>query len=235
MMRDRTADSPTRDLLSLHRFSSNLLQRVAGDDRKGNVLVLGHGALPAPECPCLRRDEHTFGLAICIFQGRLQSSNSVDILLDCASMDLPFQDAVFRRVILYLVTRDGTEQELDEACRVLAPDGELVVLGLNHRSWSGIRHYRRGPVPRMHVASVKNRLHTHDMVIDRMLGSGLLGQAKPLMEGNRLSSFILPLADLIVLRARHRERGAAMRLRVKEFPARALPTAFIATGLERTT
>ncbi len=218
-----TAQS-AHDLLSLHRFSSALLQRVAGDDRKGNVLVLGHGALPAPECPCLQRDEHTFGLAICIFQGRLQSSNSARILLDCNSAALPFQDAAFRRVILYLVTRDGTEHELDEACRVLAPGGELLVLGLNRRSWSAMRWYRRGPVPGMAVASVRDSLQAHDLVIDCMLGAGLLGRSGPLMEWRRLSGVALPFADLVVLRAQHRERPAATPLRLKEFSARVMPT-----------
>lgn len=198
---------------------------MAGDDRKGNVLVLGHAALPAPDCPCLRRDEHTFGLDICIFQGRQQSPVVAQTLLDCSSSALPFQDAVFRTVILFMITKNGTERELDEACRVLAPGGELMVLGLNRSGWSGLNHYRRGPVPRMHVASVRNSLQAHGLDINRILGAGLLGQGGPLMELNRLSGIALPLADLIVLRARHRERPAAPRLRMKEFPARALPTA----------
>jgi len=216
--------SSAHDLSSLHRFSSTLLQRVAADERKGNVLVLGHGALPAPECPCLWRDEHTFGLSICIFQGRLQASVHARAALDCTSTALPFQDAAFRTVILYQVTRDGTEHEMDEACRVLGPDGELLVLGLNRNSWNGIWRHRREPVPGMHVASVRNSLQAHGMVIDRMLGAGLLGWPGPLMVWKRLSGMALPLADLVVIRARHRERPAATRLRLKEFPARALPT-----------
>jgi SAM-dependent methyltransferase len=138
---------------------------------------------------------------------------------------LPFQDAVFRTVILFMITQNGTERELDEACRVLAPGGELVVLGLNRSGWSGLNRYRRGPVPRMHVASVRNSLQAHDMDINRVLGAGLFGRARPLMEWNRPSGIVLPLADLVVLRARHRARPAATRLRMKEFSARALPTA----------
>ncbi len=219
--------SPKNDLASLGRFSSVLLQRVAVNDRKGNVLVLGHRALPPPQCPCLRRDEHSFGLAMCIFQGRVQASIAAEAQLECSSTDLPLQDAAFHTVILYHVTRDGTEQELDEACRVLAPAGELLVLGINRNSWSGMRVYRHGPVPAMHLASVRNRLQARHMVIDCTLGAGLLGQSRPVMEGHRLSSLALPFADLVVLRARHRERPAATRLRLKKFPAGVVPTAII--------
>jgi hypothetical protein len=219
------SNSSAHDLSSLHRFSSKLLQKVAGDERKGNVLIVGHGALPAPDCPCLSRDERTFGLAICVFQGQLRSAERAETLLDCNSAALPFQDAAFRRVILFLITRNGTERELEEACRVLAPGGELLVLGLNRSSWSGLHRYRGGPVPRMNVASVRNSLQAHGMDLNHVLGAGLLGWARPVMEWKRLSGIALPLADLVVLRARHRDRPAVTRLQMKKFPARALPTA----------
>ena len=221
---DRSRSS-FQDLSSLHRFSSLLLQSAAGQERKGNVLILGNGSLPAPECHCLRRDEGTFGLAICIFQGPSPPSELKRAPLECVSSALPFQDGVFQKVILYLVVVDGAESELDEACRVLAPGGELLVLGLNRGSWSGMWRYRKGPVPRMRIADVKNSLRVHDMEIDHVLGAGLLGRAKPLMDWKRLSGIALPLADLVVLRARHRDRPAATRLRMKRFPARAVPTA----------
>jgi len=108
------------------------------------------------------------------------------------------------------------------------------VLGLNRDSWSGLGRYRKGPVPRMHVANVKSSLRAHDMEIDLVLGAGLLGRARPLMDRRRLSGMVLPLADLVVLRARHRERPAATRLRMKGFPARAVPTAINAALLKRT-
>ena len=218
---------PKNDLARLGRFSSALLQRVAVNDRKGNVLVLGHQALPPPQCPCLRRDEYSFGLAMCIFQGQAQASIAAEAQLECSSTNLPLQDAAFHTVILYHVTRDGTEHELDEACRVLAPAGELLVLGINRSSWSGMRVYRHGPVPALHLASVRNRLQARNMVIDRTLGAGLLGQSRPVMEGHRLSSLALPFADLVVVRARHRERPAATRLRLKKYPAGVVPTAII--------
>lgn len=217
--------SPKSHLASLGRFSSTLLQRVAVNDRKGNVLVLGHHALPPPQCPCLSRDEHSFGLAMCIFQGRAQGSISTEARLECSSTDLPLQDAAFHTVILYHVTRDGTEHELDEACRVLAPSGELLVLGINRSSWSGMRVYRHELVPTMHLASVRHRLQARHMAIDGILGAGLFGQCGPVIGGNWLASLALPFADIVVVRARHRERPAATRMRLKKYPAGVVPTA----------
>jgi len=227
--------SSLQDLSSLHRFSSLLLQNAAGSDRKGNVLVLGHGALPAPDCHCLHRDERTFGIAICLFLGQMPSAPIDKAPLECVGSALPFQDASFQKVILYLVLKDGSEAELDEACRVLAPGGELLVLGLNRGSWSGMGRYRKGPVPRMRVANVKRSLRVHDMEIDHVLGAGLLGRSSPLMDWKRLSGIGLPLADLVLLRARHRGRPASTRLRMKRLPARAMPTAISAALLKRTT
>jgi len=217
--------SSAHDLSSLHRISCTLLEKVAGNDRKGNVLVLGHGAVPAPDYPGLSGDSHPYGLDIFIVQGRSQFATPTKTPVDCASSSLPFQDAVFRRVILFLVTRNGTERELKEACRVLAPAGELLVLGLNRSSWSGLSHYRNSPVPRMHVAEVRNSLSAYGMDVNLVLGAGLLGRSGPLMESKRMSGIALPVADLIVLRAGHRERPAATRLQMKEIPARAVPTA----------
>ncbi len=202
-----------------------LLEKAAGDDSKGNVLVLGHGGLPAPDCPGLRRENQPFGLDIFIFQSRSQFATPFETLVDCASSALPFQNAVFRRVVLFLITRNGTERELEEACRVLAPGGELLVLGLNRSSWSGLKRYRKSPVPRMRVSEVRNRLQANGMDVSLVLGAGLLGRSRPLMDSKRFSGIALPLADLIVLRARHRDRPAVTRLHMKEIPARAVPTA----------
>ena len=198
---------------------------MVGKRGKGNVLVIGHGALPLPECPCLSRDERSFGLAICLFQGERQAALSAGCLLDCASAQLPFLDGVFHTVIVYLLSRDGSEPELDEACRILAMGGELLILGLNCNSWGHIRTYRHAPVPGMRVNQVRTWLQARGMVIDNIYGAGLLGQGKPSMEWRRLSGIGLPFADLVVLRARHRGFPSATRLRLKEFPAGVVPTA----------
>ena len=213
------------ELLKLHRLSSQLLQKVVGDDRKGNVLVICHGGLAPPECPRLMRDERRFGLALCLRTGARQPALEPEYSLDCASNALPFQDEVFRAVILFQVIQDGTEQELDEACRVLNRGGELLLIGLNRSSWSGVRTCRGATVPALRLAKVRAGLEARDMVIDRMLGAGLMGLfARPCMESKTFSAAALPFADVLLLRARHRERPQPTRMRLKEFRAGAVPT-----------
>lgn len=250
-------DSLSEERLSLHGLSSQLLRQTVGDDRKGSVLVIMNKVMPPPACPCLIRDEHSFGLALCIRQGERQpvvkqrdpgqhsyghqhdgqhgdgqqsdgpGRVAADLLLDCASTALPFQDEVFRTVILFQVTRDGSEQELAEACRVLTPGGDLLVLGINRSSWSGMKTVRRGSVPVMHVTRVRHALEARGMVIDGVLGAGLLGHARPRMHSNHISGVLLSLADHVLLRARHRERPLLTRMRLKEFPAGVVPTALV--------
>jgi SAM-dependent methyltransferase len=189
------------------------------------VLLLGHAGLPAPECPCLDRDERSFGLAVCLSQGRLQPLVGAAALLHCSSADLPFQGQVFQTVILYLVVGDGSEQELGEACRVLAPGGRLLVVGLNHSGWAGRVTYRHRQLPAMRVARLRKRLRQQGLVVERLVGAGLLGRDKPRMEWRRLSALILPFADLLVLCARHRDSAAMARPGLKKFPAGVVPTA----------
>lgn len=248
-------DPLSEELLSLHRLSSQLLRHGVNDDRKGSVLVIMNKVMPPPACPCLLRDEHSFGLALCIRQGEKQPAVkqpdlkhhsdgqqgdgqqsdgpysegpghvATDLVLDCASTALPFQDEVFRTVILFQVTRDGSEQELAEACRVLTPGGDLLLLGINRVSWSGMKTRRTGSVPVMQVTKVRHALEARGMVIDGVLGAGLLGHARPRMDSNHISGVVLSFADHVLLHARHRERPLLTRMRLKEFPAGVVPTA----------
>ena len=215
----------SRDWSSLLSLSSALLDHTAGDDRKGNVLVIRHHRVPAPDSPCLNRDEHTFGLALCLRQGMPQLPDVPEARVDCLSASLPFEDGVFRRVILYLTSRDGSEPELQEACRVLQPGGELLVLGLNGRSPSSRGLCRRVNLPALDVGKVQSRLLHQGMYVDARFGAGLLGKSVPWMAWNRLSGLLLPFADIVVIRARHNEEHAAMRLKLKEYPAGVVPTA----------
>lgn len=217
--------SISHDQTSLAGLSSALLEHTAGDDRKGNVLVIRHQRVSAPESPCLNRDEHTFGLALCLRQGIPQLPDLPEAMVDCVSMALPFEDGAFRRVVLYLVTQDGSEPELAEACRVLQPGGELLVLGLNSRSWSSRGVCRKENLPALKVPEVLTHLHQLDMFVDARFGVGLLGKSNPWMAWNRPSGLFLPFADIVVIRARHNEEQAAMRLKLKRFPAGVLPTA----------
>jgi hypothetical protein len=127
--------------------------------------------------------------------------------------------------MLSLVTENGAEPELGEACRVLMPGGELFLLGLNRRSWSGIRCPKHAGVVRMSLTKVLARLDDQDMVVEHITGIGLMGQTKLKMESNRFSALVLPFADLMLIRARHRTRPGMTRLPLKKYPAGAIPTA----------
>ena len=215
----------SHDLPGLVRLSSALLEHTAGDNRKGNVLVIRHHRVPAPDSPCLNRDEHTFGLALCLRQGMPQLPDVPEAMVDCVSHALPFEDGAFRRVILYHVTDDGEEPELQEACRVLQPGGELLIVGLNSRSWSSRRSARPEELPLLQVARVLSRLQEQDLFIDAKFGVGIMGKSNPWMAWNRLSGLLLPLADIVVVRARHNGEQAATRLKLKGYRAGIMPTA----------
>jgi hypothetical protein len=45
------------------------------------------------------------------------------------------------------------------------------------------------------------------------------------MESNRLSTVMLPFADLVLIRAMHRTRPILTKLRFKKYPAGVIPTA----------
>jgi len=211
-------------LSGLYRLSCGLLESGASEDRNGNVLILAQAALEEPDCSCLTRDEHSFGIALNLIVGATQSGGRGEWKLESASNALPFQDEVFRSVVLYFVTDDGNEPELEEACRVLAPDGELLILGLNRRSWSGLKSLRKGPVPALRTRALKERLTELGMHVDKVLGAGLMGHSRPMIRDRGLSRICLPFADLLLVRARHRERPNLTLMRIKEFSAGAVPT-----------
>jgi hypothetical protein len=200
-----------------------LLRNVLGEDRKGNVLVVYHASISPPDTPCLRRDENTFGMAVCLRHGEGDSSSNIQSGLECVSHALPFQDEVFHKVVLYHVTEHGDEPELAEACRVLVPGGDMLLVGLNRTSWGKLKTYRTSQVSVMSPALVQTALEDHDMQIIDKRGLGLLGQTKPGMGRHKLSTLVLPFADLVLLQARHREKPAATRMLLKKLPAGAMP------------
>ncbi len=127
--------------------------------------------------------------------------------------------------MLSLVIENGAEPELGEACRVLMPGGELFLVGINRRSWSGLGARKQAGVVRMSLLRVVDRLNDLDMAIEHITGIGLMGQVLPKMESNRLSAVCLPFADLVLIRARHRARPGMTRLPLKEYAAGVIPTA----------
>jgi len=205
-------------------LAAAMLQTATANAGRGSVLLINPPGVPLPDCPGLHRDEHSFGLALDLSLGPSQLAVNPQALLECSSAALPFQTGVFRVVLLSLVTENGTEPELDECCRVLMPGGELFLLGVNRRSWSGIRGRKQAGVVRMSIPRVIARLNHQDMAIEHITGIGLLGRTGPQMESNRFSAAALPFADLVLIRARHRTRPGLTRLPLKKYAAGVIPT-----------
>ena len=217
-----------QDFLSLRRLTNDLLQRELRDEpRQGSILLIRNGLLLPPDCPALERDDHSFGLAVSLKQASTQQPLSGEVLLECASAELPFQDEVFNAVIMYLCIADGGEDELDEACRVLVPGGELLLLGLNRTSWRGMKAGRNSQVSCMKVSRVCRRLEERGLVVESVRGLGLLGHSRPEMDRSRLSGLALPIADVVLIGARHRERPQLTPLGIEEYAAGVLPTAAV--------
>lgn len=212
------------ELYSLHRDSGLLLQKLTSADGKGNVLVITHPDCAFPSVPNLSRNDHSFGLAIHLTMGVNPSSSIESKLVNCETASLPLQDDMFRIVVLFLVIADGLEAEFREACRVLAPHGELLIVGVNQRSWVGLKTPADETFPKLQMSRLRQSLHDNDLIVDETMGSGLMGWSKPKMDWNHFSGLALPWADLLILRARYKERPMATRLRLKKHSVRAIPT-----------
>ncbi|MGK2925095.1 MAG: hypothetical protein ACSLE2_05690, partial [Lysobacterales bacterium] len=117
---------------SLKTLSEGLLRGAERTGARGNVLEVRHPAAP-PFAPALLHSvSEVFGVSVSLSQdGRYRS----DQRIRCATTHLPFQHGVFSLVVLHHVIGSGDEAELEEAVRVLARTGVLVVLGLNRMGW----------------------------------------------------------------------------------------------------
>lgn len=229
------SNAAAQDATRLHRRACDLLERASHGDSRGNVLIIGHGSQPLPDCPSLKRDDHNFSLSLSLHIGA-NSAHSFAVAGDepvtsrrvgCSSANLPFQEGVFHHVILYHAIRDGTEPELAEAGRVLRVDGELWILGTNHASWSGLIAGRNSLLPLLHWMRLREQLGTLDMEIKTVLGAGLLGQSGPYLEQQRMIGLALPVADLLLVKVRHRQRFSHTRLHLEKFSTGAIPTALV--------
>jgi SAM-dependent methyltransferase len=130
---------------------------------------------------------------------------SADDPVACDTAALPFRDDAFDAVLLHHVFADGREPELDEAWRVLAGGGDIFVLGQGPLS----RGWWDTDTPRLSVRQVCQRLRQRAFVIEKCVGSGLLGL--PLRWERRWQAPLLPLATTIVIHGRHRPLKPIMR------------------------
>lgn len=205
--------------VALRLLSDGLLQQAHGDDRRGNVLLICHPGLAQSVAPYLERGERSFGQAVGMFRGRGYAHTAGGGRVECDSADLPFQDGVFHAVILLHLVSQGEEVELSEACRVLAADGELLIIGLNRYGWQGLCPRCSATLPRIRPLRLRQRLETLGMRVEATWGAGLAGRPRPVSMRQGWSMLALPVADVLLIRARQGGQGLFNRMRIRKTPA----------------
>lgn len=209
----------------LETLSAGLCDRFQSHRGDARTLLIAHPSLRVPRWPGRGGNGNPFGLELRLTTGTGRGGDVPEALLRCASAELPFLDGVFSCVTLYHVIAEGGEAELEEACRVLAPGGHLLVVGLNHCGWVGFDAGAWNGVPRLHALRVRHRLSDLGMVVEGQFGAGLLGRNRPAVIADGWKRLALPLADIVLLHARHLHRPIASRPRLKNLPAGLAPTA----------
>ncbi|MEE8495289.1 MAG: hypothetical protein V3S21_02330 [Xanthomonadales bacterium] len=167
----------------------------------GNVLEIRHAAAPVLNPEFLHSAGYDFGLLMRLNRGSEPSSGQSIV---CETVRLPFQDSVFSMVVLHHVISEGMESELDQAVRVLARDGVLIILGINRMGWRFRFQGRLRRLPGIAPLKVKSCLDRLDMTMHGYAGAGLLGLRRPVFMSSGLAGLGSPIADVILLQARHR-------------------------------
>ena len=90
-----------------------------------------------------------------------------------------------------------------EAARVLARDGVLIILGLNRLGWRFCIQGRLHRLPGIAPLKVKSCLDRLDMTLQGFAGAGLLGMRRPVFMSSGLTGLGSPIADIVLLQARH--------------------------------
>jgi len=185
----------------LRTLSESLFRSVGRAALPGNVLEIHHTAAPVLNPDFFHPAAHDFGVFISLNQGN-EAGPGQPVL--CETATLPFQDSVFSMVLLHHVVSDGMESELDEAVRVLARDGVLIILGINRMGWRFRFQGRFRRLPGIAPLKVKSSLDRLDMTMQGFAGAGLLGLRRPVFMGSGLAGLGSPVADVVLLQARHR-------------------------------
>jgi SAM-dependent methyltransferase len=201
------------NLAALKSLSEGLLRAAERTGVRGNSLEIHHAAAPLFDPVFLHTLSEAFGVSISLSQGSAQGDGQ---RLHCASDQLPFQDRVFSMVVLHHVIGDGSEPELGEAVRVLARGGVLLLLGLNRMGWRYRRQSRIRRLPGLAPLKVRAQLERLDMALQGFAGAGLAGMNRPAWMHQGFSALGVPLADLVLLQARHRDSPAATPLRFRK-------------------
>lgn len=198
---------------ALLRLSEGLLQSAGRTGVRGNLLEIHHPSAPLFDPVFLHTASEAFGVNISLGQDEALRAGQ---RLRCTSAQLPFQDHAFQMVVLHHVVSEGAEPELAEAVRVLARHGVLLLVGLNRMGWryrtqDGIRR-----LPGLAPLQVRGRLEQLGMTMQGFAGAGLAGLSGPAFLSGGLAGLAAPLADLVLLQARHRDSPAATPLRFRK-------------------
>lgn len=188
---DYTQDQSSRS--AQHKLAAQLLQPLLARRRPSRVLVLKHAK--AGDLPL----ELTNTAQVI----RLSTAKPDDnALLQCRIESLPFEEAAFDLVILHHLVADGGEKYLQEALRVLAAGGDIVISGLNS---SGLRRHivnRKNKVPVLKLNRICKGLKSKSFNIEQCMLMGLCGFSRPLVKA-RWHGLGFPFADRVVLHAHH--------------------------------
>ena len=184
----------------MRALSRGLLRSVGRIGPSARILEIHHTAAPSLDPDFLHLTPHDFGVSLSLNQGNSLESGQ---LIVCETASLPFQDRAFDMVVLQHVVRDGLESELSEAARVLARDGMLIILGLNRLGWRFCSQGRLRRLPGIAPLKVKSRLDRLDMALQGFAGAGLLGMRRPVFMSSGLAGLGSPIADIVLLQARH--------------------------------
>lgn len=210
-MMNAGANTPSRQD-TLKKLSEGLLRSAGHTSVKGNLLEVHHESAPCFDPSFLHRAFQGIGVSIRLSQdGNGPGKQAVR----CDSGELPFQDKVFQTVVLHHVVGAGKEPELSEAVRVLARDGVLLLLGLNRLGWRFRIQGSRGKLPGLSPLKVKDRLDELNMTMQGFAGAGLAGLSRPVWMHSGLASLGAPLADIVLMQARHADSPEVTPLRFR--------------------
>ena len=206
----RTAES---NLQALKQLSEGLLRSAGRTGIRGNLLEIHHPQAPLFDPVFLHSASAFHGVSISLSQHDQPGAGQQ---VRCESAQLPFQDRAFSMVVLHHVVGDGEEAELAEAVRVLAGHGVLLLLGLNRMGWRYRTQDDIRRLPGLAPLRLKSRLERLGMVMQGFAGAGLCGWSRPAFLGSGLSGMATPLADLVLLQARHRDSPEVTPLRFRK-------------------